>query len=351
MRIVSKLASPMTRLGAAIVGSLAVFAVMSAGCRFGSDNEAVVYVALDREFSEPHFLAFEKETGVHVAAKYDAEANKTVGLTAALLAEKNRPRCDLFWNNEVLNTLRLEKAGLLDAYLPPNAEDFPAEFRSPDGTWHGFASRARVLLANTELVKEDERPTSIRDLLDPQWKERCGFAKPLFGTTATHAAVLFSVWGDEEAKRFFAQLKENARMFPGNKQVAVAVGNGQIAFGLTDTDDAIGELRRGSPVAIIYPDQGQGELGTLYIPNTLAILRDCPHPERARQLVDYLLRPAVETALANGPSAQIPLNAKVVVDTQVETPRTRRAMQVDFRKAADRWDAAADYLTPLFLQE
>ncbi|WP_233200357.1 extracellular solute-binding protein [Blastopirellula marina] len=322
-----------------------------AGCRFGSDNEAVVYVALDREFSEPHFLAFEQETGVHIAPKFDVEANKTVGLTSALLAEKDRPRCDVFWNNEVLNTLRLEKAGLLQAYVPPNAEDFPAEFRSPDGTWHGFASRARVLLVNTDLVQPADYPTSIRDLVDPKWKGKCGFAKPLFGTTATHAAVLFATWGGDDAKQFFTQLKENGRMFPGNKQVAVAVGGGQIAFGLTDTDDAMGELQNGSPVAIVYPDQGEGELGTLYIPNTLAIIRGCPHPEKARQLVDYLLQPEVEAALAAGPSAQIPLNTKVTAPVQVETPQTKRAMPVDFRAAADHWDEAADFLTPLFLTQ
>ncbi|MCC9606596.1 extracellular solute-binding protein [Blastopirellula sp. JC732] len=321
------------------------------GCRFGSSNEAVVYVALDREFSEPHFLAFEKETGVYIAPKYDTEANKTVGLTAALLAEKDRPRCDVFWNNEVLNTLRLEKAGLLDAYVPPNSEDFPPEFRSPEGTWYGFASRARVLLVNTDLVNAEDRPTSILDLVDPKWKGRCGFAKPLFGTTATHAAVLFSVWGPDKAEQFFTELKENARMFPGNKQVAVAVGSGQIAFGLTDTDDAMGELRSGSPVAIVYPDQGEGELGTLYIPNTLAILRNCPHPESARKLVDYLLQPEVEAALAAGPSAQIPLNPKVTAPPQIETPQTKRAMQVDFRAAADKWDDAANFLTPLFLTQ
>ncbi|WP_202594916.1 extracellular solute-binding protein [Blastopirellula marina] len=325
--------------------------ILLIGCRFGSDNEAVVYVAMDREFSEPHFLAFEKATGVHIAAKYDTEANKTVGLTAALLAEQARPRCDVFWNNEVLNTIRLEKAGLLHAYVPANAADFPAEFRSPDGAWHGFASRARVLLVNTDLVSEEARPDSIRDLVDRKWEGKCGFAKPLFGTTATHAAVLFSAWGDDDAKAFFTQLKANARMFPGNKQVAVAVGNGQIAFGLTDTDDAMGELRSGSPVAIVYPDQGEGELGTLYIPNTLAILRDCPHLQKAEQLVDYLLQPEIETALAAGPSAQIPLNTKVTAPAQVETPQTKRAMQVDFRAAADKWDAAADFLTPLFLSQ
>ena len=97
------------------------------------------------------------------------------------------------------------------------------------------------------------------------------------------------------------------QVLSGNKQVATAAGSGQIAFGLTDTDDAMGEVEAGSPVAIVYPDRKPDELGTLFIPNTLAIIKGAPHPKAARALADHLLSPEVEAALANGPSAQIPL--------------------------------------------
>ena len=108
---------------------------------------------------------------------------------------------------------------------------------------------------NTNQVPEERRPKSIRDLVDPQWYERCGIAKPLFGTTATHAACLFAAWGDDEAKEFFRGVKQNARIMSGNKQVAEAVAAGSLAFGLTDTDDALVEIEKGMPVAIVYPDQ------------------------------------------------------------------------------------------------
>src|SRR4029079_13753312 len=79
----------------------------------------VVYSALDREFAEPVLNDFTKVTGIRVLAKYDDERTKTVGLTNALIQEANRPRCDVFWNNEILNTLRLEQRGLLAAYDSP----------------------------------------------------------------------------------------------------------------------------------------------------------------------------------------------------------------------------------------
>jgi iron(III) transport system substrate-binding protein len=322
---------------------------LASGCWSASGPEVVVYTALDSEFSEPIFADFSENTGVAVLPKFDTESTKTVGLAEALIAERVRPRCDVFWNNEILNTLRLDQRGLLEAYLPDAAESYPAMYRSPRGTWHGFAARARVLVVNTRLVAEADRPRSIRDLAAARWRGRAGLAKPLFGTTATHAACLFARLGDVEAKAFFSRLKTNeVQILSGNKQVALSVAAGRLAYGLTDTDDAIIELEKGLPVAIVYPDQEEGGLGTLFIPNTLAILRGCPHPEDARRLVDYLLSPAVESKLAAGPSAQIPLSAKTESRVRIETPRTVKAMQVDFSAAAAKWDEAARFLRDEF---
>jgi iron(III) transport system substrate-binding protein len=321
--------------------------VIAVGCR-PPQNEVVVYTALDREFSEPIFEEFTKRTGIVVRAKYDSEASKTVGLVNLILNERQRPRCDLFWNNEILNTIRLEKAGLLEAYESPSAADYPATYRSPESRWHGFAARARVLLVNTDLVSEEDRPTSIEDLLDPRWKGEVGVAKPLFGTTASHAACLFHRRGEEQGKEFFRQLKKNAKVLAGNRQVSMAVANGQLHFGLTDTDDAIIQVEKGMPVAIVYPDQAADGAGTLFIPNTLGLISGGPNPESARRLVDFLLSPEIEKALAEGRSAQIPLNPSVQAEVRVATPSEKRPMEVDFGTAAEQWTATATFLQDLF---
>jgi iron(III) transport system substrate-binding protein len=323
--------------------------LLLAGCWRSSGSEVVVYTALDAEFSTPILHKFTAASDVSVLPKFDVESTKTVGLAEAIMAEEDRPRCDVFWNNEILHTLRLKRLGLLEAYEPPIANEYPAAYRDPEGYWHGFAARARILIVNTKLVAKRDRPTSILDLADPKWRGRTAMAKPLFGTTATHAACLFAVWGDRRAEEFFRKLKHNeVQIVSGNKQVAMAVSGGRADFGLTDTDDAMEEVVKGMPVAIVYPDQQADGLGTLFIPNTLAIIRGAPHPEAARQLVDYLLSPEVETMLAAGPSAQIPLNPKVHVPDRVKTPETIRAMKVDFDAAAEKWDAAAKFLQQEF---
>jgi iron(III) transport system substrate-binding protein len=328
---------------------LSVFC-LSLGCRSEQQPQVVVYSALDREFAEPVLDGFTKSAGIRVLAKYDDESTKTVGLTNILVQEASRPRCDVFWNNEILNTLRLEQKGLLEAYRSPAAAAYPAIYRAADGTWHGFAARARILIVNTKLVPEDNRPQSIYDLADPKWKGKIGIARPIAGTAASHVACLFAALGPEKAKDFFFSLKANdIQILGGNKQVAQACAAGQIAFGLTDTDDAIIEVERASPVAIVYPDRQPDQLGTLFIPNTLAIIKGCPHPDQARQLIDYLLSPAVERQLAIGPSAQIPLNPDTQTPPRVETPQTVKAMPVDFAAAANNWDAAQRFIERAFL--
>jgi len=349
-----------------LVGVLVCLAILFAvGKRLNHRNEeepaatkipdakrtVVVYTALDRVFSEPIFSEFEKATGVKVLAKYDTESTKTIGLVNAIRAEAERPRCDVFWNNEIVGTLRLKNQNLLEQYGPQAAADYPEIFKDPEGYWTVFAARARVLIVNTDIVKQDEMPDSIFDLADEKWKGKTGIAKPLFGTTATHAACLFAYLGEKKAQAFFKSLKDNdIAIEAGNKSCAESVSAGILAFGITDTDDAIIEVEGGKPVTIVYPDSRQGQLGTLFIPNTLAIVKGAPHPEEAKLLIEYLLSPEVEIALAECPSAQIPLGRSVDFKARVRTPEEIKAMDVDFARAAEEFAAAADYIEKYFLK-
>ena len=191
------------------------------------------------------------------------------------------------------------------------------------------------------------------DLVDPRWKGKIAIAKPLFGTTATHATCLFVALGRREgAGVLLGALKQNqVQVLSGNKQVATAVGSGQVLFGLTDTDDAIGEIEAGRPVAIIYPDRRPRRAG------------DPVHPQRpghpqggartrleAEALGNTLLGPEVRgEAGQRGPSAQIPLNRKTDRARRgSRRPRTVHAMPADFEAAVRIWDHVAAYLASEF---
>jgi iron(III) transport system substrate-binding protein len=336
---------------------LVVVAAWAAGCG-GSGERVVLYCAQDRPFAESVLADFSRGQRIHVAAKYDTEANKSVGLFRELQLEAGRPRCDVHWNNEILTTLLLAKMGVLEPYASPAAADYPEFARAPDGSWTAFAARARVLLVNKNLVRGADLPTRLLDLASPRWAGKVAMAKPVHGTTATHAVCLWEVVGPDAAKAFYKGLKANGvKVYAGNKGVAEAVGRGEVAVGMTDTDDAMAEVLAGRPVAVLFPDAAGGtpefpRMGTLFIPNTVAVIRDGPNTAAGRKLVDYLLSPEVERRLAAAGGFQIPLNPKAQADLPEALAPARAAvpMKVDFGRATELWEEVQAFLRDEFMR-
>lgn len=322
-------------------------AILSAtGCGHDASKRVVVYCAHDQEFAESILKQFEKESGLKVDVRWDKEAGKTIVLKEDLIREASAPRCDVHWNNEPLATLYLEQKGILQAYASPSATPYPADCKAKDHTWTAFGARARVVLVNTDKLKKDDFPKTLWNLTEPRFKGQLVMARPLFGTTATQAACLFQSWGAEKASDFYRKLHANGiELVPGNKQVAEGVAKGQYAVGLTDTDDAVAEIEANRPVKMLFTD---GD--TLFIPNTVAMIKGCPNPAGAKKLIDFLLSPEVETKLAQSESRQIPLNPQVKLDTikHLEGVRSVRALPVDFVKAAESWNQSQEFLVKEF---
>jgi len=328
--------------------------VAALGCQ-RAENRVVAYCSQDPDFAERVFADFRAETGLTVAPKFDTEANKSVGILAELQAEAGRPRADVHWGNEILGTICAARAGLYEPYESPSATDHPDWSKARDRTWQAFAERARVLIVNTNLVPEADRPKSLLDLTDPKWKGKVAMAKPQFGTTATHAACLFEVLGPDAARAYYRALQANdVQIFPGNKQSARGVADGQFAVGMTDTDDAVIELNAGMPVAIVFPDAtghpAHPRMGTLYIPNTLALVKGAPNPAGGKKLIDYLLRPETEVKLAQGGGYQFPVHPQVKLSPHpaLKTRHEVKRMEADFEKAADLWDESQTFLREVF---
>lgn len=310
---------------------------LAAGCGQASARRVVVYCALDREFAEPILERFKQTSGLNVVVRWDTEANKSVGLYEDLLREADQPRCDVHWNNEILATIRLQKNGLLLPYASPAATPFPEQFKARDHTWTAFAARARVFLINKQRLPDPATwPKSLEEVAR-RGDLSFTLAKPQFGTTASHVACLLQAWGADRTRDLLESLqRRGVTLMPGNKQVAVAVGQGKFAIGLTDTDDALAEVEQGKPVAVVFPEPA------LFLPNTVAIIKNGPNPEGAKKLVDYLLSPEVEKRLAESAGRQIPLNPEVKANlpAEIRTPAQLQLLHADFEKAADLWSPA-----------
>ncbi len=329
---------------------LAILILSISGCKGKkSVQEVVVYTSLDKVFSQPVLEAFEKETGIKVLDVYDSEATKTTGLVNRLIAEKNSPRADVFWNSETGRTVVLKRKGVLARYVSPSASGIPEQFKDPEGFWTGFAARCRILIYNTNLLKTEDLPRSIFELTEAKWKDKVALAYPLFGTTATHAAALFVHMGEEKAKEYFKSLKANGvRIVDGNASARDRVVDGTVPIGFTDTDDALVAIEQGRPVDIIWPDKDG--IGTLLIPNTVALIEGGPNPDAGKKLIDFLLSPKVEEMLAYSESGQIPLRSSIKRPPHVPTLDKIKAMEVDYEKVADLMEPSGRFLQKLFIR-
>lgn len=227
----------------------------------------VVYTSQDQVYAEPILQEFTKQTGIKVRPVYDNEAVKTVGLVNRLIAEKDHPQCDVFWNNEELRTRQLAAQNL---------------FRETNG-WAAFGFRSRQLVINTNKLSLTEAPKSFLELTNSIWKGRVALAYPLFGTTATHFLALRQHLGPTGWEHWCAALAANKPLLvDGNSVVVKMVGSGEAVVGMTDSDDVYAGQREKLPIDSSLAND------SLYIPNTVAVIRNAPHPEAAQKLFEHL---------------------------------------------------------------
>ncbi|MBN1808219.1 MAG: substrate-binding domain-containing protein [Planctomycetes bacterium] len=319
--------TPYGRAALATGAALVLLAVLYALFWRPSDESLVVYCAHDSVYSEAILKAFEKETSLTVAVRFDTEATKSLGLVELLKREAGNPRCDVFWNNEILGTMDLAGAGILHPYKGPGYERIPAAYKDPEGLWTGFGARLRVYIINTDGMKQKpavplEKNRSIYDdpyrllpaagtresaprLLLLEDLSRAAIAKPLYGTTLTQYCVMWDRWSGDALKQWHYDARSRGlRELAGNATVKEAVAEGRCDIGFTDTDDYFVARAAGKPV-IAMPVRLDGAV--IAIPNTVCIIRGTKRAAQAERLVDYILSQKTETALARSGARQVPL--------------------------------------------
>ncbi|MEZ6124329.1 MAG: substrate-binding domain-containing protein [Planctomycetaceae bacterium] len=320
------------------------------GCASDGQDESerlVLYCAHDAQFAEPIIAEFERQTGIRVDVRFDEEANKSLGLTTLLMSEGQdgqQARCDVFWNNQTLGTIRLQKAGILQPWHSSSADRFPERFRDPDFHWTGFAGRLRVYLVNTDQMPATQE--AVDQLLDGESLLRFAVARPMFGTTLSHYSVLQAEYGEDWLKAWHTDVRRRGvREVRGNSMCRDLVAEGICDACWTDTDDAFVALDAGRPVGMLPVRLDDGR--TICLPNSVAMIRGCPHPEAAKRLIDFLLSEDVERRLAASSARQIPLGT---LDDRPLPDDVRQLQEwasesVSLQPAAEVNQAVLDWLT------
>jgi iron(III) transport system substrate-binding protein len=297
----------------------------------GGDT-VVVYVSHDQVFSEPILKDFERDTRIRVKAVYDTEETKSAGVMNRLIAEKANPQADVYWANEPIRAEVLRQQGVSAPYRSASAKGIAEQFRDPQSHWTGFSARARMLIVDQRLK---DKPVSIEAYTDPRFSGKTVIANPLFGTTTAHMAALFTVWGDDRAKAFLDAMRRNGvHISSSNGESADQVATGPFQFAVVDSDDVHSRQKQGQPVDGVYPDQEEGGLGCFIVPNAVVLIKNSPHPEAGKKLIDFLLSAATERKLAYSDAAQIPLHPGVETPPDVRRLETLKIMKVDYAQVA-----------------
>lgn len=305
-----------------------------------------VYCSVDEPFARTVFAEFERRTGIRVEALLDTEAGKTTGLVNRIRAERSRPRADVLWSSEIFSTILLAREGLLAAYVPDTAGDIPARYRDSEARWTAIGLRGRVVVYDSARTRREEVPKRWADLADERWHGLVAMANPQFGTTRGQVSSWFALWGEERARAFLERLAEmEVVIADGNSSVVRQVISGRAELGLTDTDDVWVAQRRHPSLELAYPDMGEG--GTLWIPNTVALVSGAGNSETARRLIDFLVSADVEEMLARSDSRNIPVRASVRKRLGIELPG---ASEVSYERVADEMEGAISAAREILLR-
>jgi iron(III) transport system substrate-binding protein len=73
--------------------------------------------------------------------------------------------------------------GLFTKYIPPSSEKFPAKFKEKDALITPWRVLPISILYNTELVKPNDVPKTLDDLLNPKWTGKISIPDPTRHTT------------------------------------------------------------------------------------------------------------------------------------------------------------------------
>jgi iron(III) transport system substrate-binding protein len=287
------------------IAALASFAAPSIA------KDVNVYSYRQPELVKPLFDAFTAETDIKVNVQFLKK-----GLVEKLVAEGNRSPADVILTVDISRLNSVVEAGVTQPVASNvlNA-NIPSEFRDPDNQWFAITSRARIVYASKERVKNGE-VTTYEDFADPKWKGRICTRS---GTNAYNLALTSAVianHGETAAKNWLEGVKGNlARKPQGNDRAqvkAIYAGECDISIGntyymakmLSNPD----QVAWANSVRIVFPKFENG--GTHMNVSGIAMTKSAPNKQNALKLMEWLSGDEAQKIYAEA-NGEYPINPKL----------------------------------------
>lgn len=252
-------------------------------------GEVVVYTSRAETLFNPVLEAF---NAAYPNINVTLLSGSNSELAARILEERSNPQADVLINSDLLTMESLAAEGI---FAPSQSEvvmSVPDAYRADDGGWVALTLRARVIMYNTELVDPEDVPTSLLDLTDPRWAGQVGAPQSTNGATMANLVVMRELLGEERTEQFMRDMVANGtQFFGGHTDIRKAVGAGELQLGWVNHYYYHLSLAEGAPVGVIYPDQGEGEMGIAYNSTNAGIINGGPNPDIAQLFVEFMLTP------------------------------------------------------------
>jgi len=277
--------------------------MLSACGRSGGEDDYVnVYSARHYDSDRRLHEAFEEATGIRVRTlRANAEQ-----LLERLRAEGEATEADLVVAADAGNLWRIKEAGLLRNTVTPALEQgVPPRLRDNDGAYWGFTRRARVIVYRRDAVRPEEVAT-YDDLGSPRFRGQIVMRSSSNTYQLSTLASRIERLGVDNARAWAAGVRANFARDPqgsDSDQIrAVAAGEAQATLvnhyywvRLQQSDDPA-DRQIVERTGLVFPDQSGA--GTHVNISGAGVAAHSKRPERAVQLLEYLVSDAAQTLLA-----------------------------------------------------
>jgi iron(III) transport system substrate-binding protein len=234
----------------------------------------------------------------------------------------------------------LRKRQIIAAYRSPFRDALRPGYKDNEGYFNAIFTQGQLFLVNKNLLKPQDYPKSIEDLLAPRWKGLLGMDDESYDWVA----ALIDYYGEEKGKQIAERLgRQQLNLRKGNNLLGQLVAAGEIPL-LVDGYNHTGYLlkSKGAPVELIFPEP----YVTAKTPTGVWIGARAQHPHAAALFVDFLLsRRGQEVMAAQGRwvSRQ---DVKYLVD-----PGNRRVQTVSPLKWGERANELVEIFDKLILRK
>ena len=218
-------------------------------------------------------------------------------LTAKIAAEADNPQGDLLWGG-LQDSDGEQYAALFEPWISEHVKDNLPDYIECNSCYSINHLSPVCFCVNKELEAElGIEIRSYEDLLNPALKGKVVLSDPNSSSAAwNNLCNIMAVYGfdTDEAWEYIGKLMENLVIVEKSSACFNAVNDGEYVVGLTYEDGAVKLLQNGSEIVDLrYPTNGTSASAF-----AAAVIKNAPHMEAAKAMVDFVCSPEGQSAMA-----------------------------------------------------